>query len=550
MYTDILNIGLGFLEGFALIISPCILPILPIILAGSLTGGKKRPLGIIAGFVLVFSLFTFFSRKLVEYSGIDLNLIRQLSYAILILLGLIMVSNYLSEKFSLFTQGFARVGSNWPSNSKPRTDFISGLLFGSLVALVWTPCAGPILAAVIVQTVIQRTTVLSFLTLMAFAVGAAGPMLVIALFGRSIMPKFSFFKTHTLLFRKILGAIILLAVLSMIYFTNNLSFLSSNNTETPSGFHLEQGLIRPYSTPAIGGITAWINSQPLQLSALKGKVVLIDFWTYSCINCIRTLPYLKDWYAKYHDQGLVIIGIHTPEFDFEKNLSSVKEAVSKEGILYPVALDNQFITWRNFNNSYWPAHYLINKKGEVVYTHFGEGEYGITESNIRFLLGLNQPLTTHTAPAAVSDTQTPETYFGYDRAQAYSSPDKMSKGHQATYHFSQKLPLNAWSLQGGWTIAANRIISTAAQAALRIHFSAGKVYIVMGSTTSQPIKATLLLNGKTISSHSGKDVKDSSITIKDHRLYEALNFTQQEEGILELQASSPGLEIYTFTFGK
>lgn len=551
MYQDLFNLILSFLEGLALIISPCILPILPIILAGSLTGSKKRPLGIIVGFVLLFSLFTFFSRQLVEYSGVDLGLIRHVAYGLLLLLGLVMMSTYLTEKFILLTQGLTRLGSHL-SSSKPATeDFLSGLIFGSLVALIWTPCAGPILAAVIVQTVIQKTTFMSFLTILAFAIGAAGPMLIIALCGRSIMPKLNFFKTHPLLFRKLLGAIIMVTVFYLLYFEGSAALPSTNNRPTKTALELQQGLIYSYPAPAIDGISAWINSQPLQLQALKGKVVLIDFWTYSCINCLRTLPYLKDWYNKYHDQGLVIIGVHSPEFDFEKDLANVKAAVAKDGILYPVALDNQFVTWRNFKNSYWPAHYLINKNGDLVYVHFGEGAYDTTENNIRFLLGLKGPtLTTATSEGPAAPALTPETYLGYARAEQFSSPETITKNVSRPYTFPAELAINAWALQGPWEINSDRIVATGKNAILKLHFLAGKVFIVMGSANSQPLRVNLLLNGETVVSPKGKDVVQSTIEVRGPRLYEALVLDHPMEGILQISPSAPGLEVYTFTFGR
>ncbi len=216
MRVELINIGLAFLEGFALIISPCILPILPIILSGSLEGGKKRPLGIIIGFVLVFALFTLFSKKLVELSGLDLNLIRNISFVLLLALGIVMISTYLTEKFSHLTQRLANVGSSFTVVNNPEGGFFSGILFGGLVGFIWTPCAGPILAAVIVQTVIQQTTLNSFLTLLSFGIGAAVPMLIIALLGRRILTQFSFFRNRASFFRKILGVIIIASVIFMI----------------------------------------------------------------------------------------------------------------------------------------------------------------------------------------------------------------------------------------------------------------------------------------------------------------------------------------------
>lgn len=551
MQSDFITIILGFIEGFALIISPCILPILPIVLAGSLAGSKKRPLGIIIGFTLSFALVAFFSRKFVQYTGIDLNTIRHLSYLILLLLGLIMISSYLTEKFSRLTQNLANVGSSFSSVINPQGGFYSGLLVGGLIAIIWTPCAGPILAAVIVQTVIQKTTIISFFTLLAFALGAIIPMFIIALYGRKIIETFGFFKQKAVLFRKTLGVIIIASVGYMIYQDEGYAVPSAApETTIRTATNLEDGLWIPYKAPEIEGISAWINSPPLKIGELRGKVVLIDFWTYSCINCVRTLPYLKDWYNKYHDKGLVIIGVHSPEFDFEKNLANVETAVKRDGILYPVALDNNFETWRNFNNHYWPAHYLINKKGEVVYQHFGEGSYDVTENNIRFLLGvdnLSQVKATTSEP--YSYFETPETYLGYARADRSSSPS-LTHDEIAQYHFPAELPKNAWALQGAWQVNEDKIISAAANAALKIHFNARKVFIVMGNSTQKPIKVQLLLNNKPLTADKGKEVNNSSILVDKDSIYEAVTEKQFTDGVLEIIATEPGVEIYTFTFGN
>ncbi len=250
MNTALINIALAFLEGFALIISPCILPILPIILSGSLEGGKKRPVGIIVGFVLMFALFTFFSKQLVALSGVDLNLIRLISFGLLLLLGIIMVSSFLTEKFSRITQRLANVGSSLHIVNNPQGGFFSGILFGGLVGLIWTPCAGPILAAVIVQTVIQQTTLSSFFTVLFFGLGAAIPMLFIALLGRQILTKFSFLRDHAGLFRKILGVIIIISVLFMIagdWFYAAVK--QARQTTVMSEINLGYAQLKPFSSP-------------------------------------------------------------------------------------------------------------------------------------------------------------------------------------------------------------------------------------------------------------------------------------------------------------
>lgn len=540
MAANFINIFLGFIEGFGLIISPCILPVLPIFLAASLAGSNKRPLGMIVGFTLFFALLIFFSRQLVNYLGLNFEVIRSLSYAILLLLGLIMLSSYLTEKFSQITQGLTRVGTVFSAKNKTQGGFGKGLVLGGLIAIIWTPCAGPILAAIIVQTVVQQTTALSFFTLLAFALGAVIPLFIISLYGQKIMSTFMFFKTRAELFRKCLGAVIIASVVYMMYFANTVVSPSTRQSGIKASIALIGGLWHPYPEPQIAGITAWLNSPPLRLSDLKGKVVLIDFWTYSCINCLRSLPYVKDWYYHYQDKGLVVIGIHTPEFDFEKDLRNVSAAVQRDGILYPVALDNQFATWINFNNHYWPAHYLINKQGEVVYEHFGEGSYDVTENNIRFLLGINELATLNTeAGEPVAYLQTPETYLGYERADAHLSPNVI-KDKKYKYHFSSSLPVNTWSLEGFWQVNAHSITAVEANAALKIHFKARKVFIVMGNNTTKPIQVKVHLNNG----------EEKSLSVDKYSIYTAVSQQQFSSGYLEIIAMEPGIKIYTFTFGN
>ncbi len=552
MQSDMVSIGLALIEGFALIISPCILPILPIMLAGSLTGSKKRPFGIITGFVLIFAIFTYFSRKFVQYAGIDTNLIRHLSYAILLILAIIMLIPYLTEKFSFYTRRLTSTGENLASAMNSQGGFFGGFLFGGLTAIIWTPCAGPILAAVIVQTVIQQTNSMSFFILLSFGVGAALPMLLIALFGRTLMTKLSYVKSHTALFRKILGAFIILSIAYMIYFEGGVGQTHAEVIpNSTTAMTLQKGLTNPYPAPEIEGIDGWINSPPLQLSALKGSVVLIDFWTYSCINCVRTIPYLNNWYNKYHDKGLIIIGIHTPEFDFEKDINNVQNAVKKEGIQYPVALDSHFVTWQNFNNRFWPAHYLIDKKGDVVYTHFGEGDYDVTENNIRYLLNIQGAATELSLKEnAIAEDETEETYLGYDRALHFSSLEAVKKDKPFQYSFPKTLHANAWALQGIWTIMPDKVISSEKNAAVEIQFHARKVYVVMGNSTNKKIYANLLLNGDPIITLKGKDVVNSKIVVDKHNLYETVVLNKSESGVLQINSSAPGLEIYTFTFGE
>jgi cytochrome c biogenesis protein CcdA/thiol-disulfide isomerase/thioredoxin len=554
MIDIVINSGLAFAEGFALIASPCILPILPIFLSSSLESSKKRPLGIICGFVLTFAVFTLITRKLVQILGIDSSVIRNISFVILILLGLIMISDYLGDKFSMLTRRLSNVGASSKAINNSEGGFGSGLLFGVLIGIIWAPCGGPILSAVILQTVLQKTTFNSFLILLFFGLGAGIPMLLIAIFGRLLMARIGFIKQRTELIRKILGFIIIAGVGLMIYqdhYTIPTFSAPQKNADTFQ-MNLINPLAKPYPARPITGITNWLNSDPLTLSALKGKVVLIDFWTYSCINCVRTLPTIESWYDKYHDKGLVIIGVHTPEFDFEKNLMNVQQAVAKYGIKYPVALDSNYGTWQSFGNQYWPAQYLIDKEGNVVYEHFGEGEDDVTENNIRFLLGLNK-ITNESAnsdnPADIYKNQTPETYLGYDRADHYHSPERVSEDTAIDYTFPQLLPNNGWALEGKWIITSSDATAVSNPASVKIKFHAKKVYVVLGNSANKTLKVNVLLNGEQVIDEKGADVHDSALAVLNHGLYEVVNQKQSQTGVLEL-TTEQGLEVYTFTFGN
>jgi len=542
MTNQLLTSALAFAEGFALIMSPCILPILPIILASSLTGSKQRPLGIICGFVITFALFSYFAHTLVLYTHINLTLIREVAYALLVVFGLTLMSNYLSERFSQLATQWTTLGQNRLRASTLRQDFFGGLWVGMLVSLLWTPCARPILASVLVQLVIQQEHWTGFFILLSFALGAAIPMLIIAWYSIKLKDSFLFFKKHALLYRRVLGLVIILNVGYMIAQELGYTYyptVTQGGVRTTKNY-LQNGLWRPYPAPAIEGINTWINSPPLTLSSLKGSVVLVDFWAYSCINCIRTIPYLNYWYQKYHDQGLEIIGVHSPEFDFEQDVENVNKAVEHDHIHYPVALDNHLITWKKYSNHFWPALYLINKEGKVVYEHFGEGADDRTENNIRFLLG--QPYSTETVDVhkpTATDTPTPETYLGYDRAEANAN-DQLIPNQTAHYTFPKKLDKNQWALQGDWQVNPDKVTAMQANASVALHFKAKQVYVVMGNKMKQPNHLTVVLTS-TGTTHQ--------IKVENYSIYKVLSLPQFTEGLVQITTNEPGLELYTFTFG-
>ncbi len=548
---NIVEIGLAFLEGVALIVSPCILPVLPLVLAASVEGGRRRPYGIIIGFVAAFSLFAIVLRELITLLNLDVELVRNASLVLLTLFGLILLSEKLSEKFSAMTSWAATIGNNL--SSKGGEGLLSGVFIGSLIGFVWTPCAGPILAAVLVQVIRQQSDFGGDLIIIAFALGAGLPMLLISIFGRKVMKKMSFFTRHAEGVRKTFGVLILLAVAYIAAGTQALAFFGSSTSveQTPTGeLSLQHALDKPYPAPEFVGLQNWINSEPLTMEKLKGKVVLVDFWTYSCINCIRTLPYITEWDRKYRNQGLVIVGVHSPEFDFERKLDNVKAAVTEYGIHYPVAQDNNFDTWDRFKNRYWPAHYLIDRDGNVVYTHFGEGQYDVTENNIRYLLGIQgkASMSEQEKMNRAAD-QTPETYLGYQRASTFVGNVKVIGDEPMDFTFPEFIPGNDWALNGRWTVEGERIISEEKGAALRLNFKSSKVFLVLGSHTGKPIHVTVRLNGQAVGTYGGKDVVDGTVTVDRNTLYELVNQKSPNKGLLEIESDAPGLEAYAFTFG-
>ncbi len=547
-----LDIGLAFLEGLALIASACILPVLPLILAASVGGGRARPYGIIIGFVLAFALFAILARKIVALLGVELDTIKNVSLALLALLGLTLLSSRLSEKFSSLTQGAADFGNRLAARGEQMfgAGLLGGVVIGSLIGLVWTPCAGPILAAVLVQVIRQQNDLASDAVILAFGLGASVPMLAIALTGRTLMNKLSFFAKRAESVRRAFGVLILLSVAYIASGFDVGSAFTGRRASANGELRLTHALAVPYAAPQFAGIDAWLNSPPLTMQGLKGKVVLVDFWTYSCINCVRTLPYLTDWDAKYRDKGLVIVGVHSPEFEFERKLDNVRAAVAQFGIHYPVALDNHLDTWVNFDNHYWPAHYLIDRTGQVVYTHFGEGEYDVTENNIRYLLGLKQAaeLIQVEGPTFALG-QTPETYLGYGRADSFGGRERVLRDAVESYRFPLFLPGDQWALSGSWRVERERIVAMEKGAALRLNFKARKVVLVLGNANGRPVRVTLKLNGEDVGASAGKDAPKGALTVTRHTLYELIDQKVPKNSLLEIDVDEPGLEAYAFTFG-
>lgn len=308
------------------------------------------------------------------------------------------------------------------------------------------------------------------------------------------------------------------------------------------------------SMPTIDGIASWINSEPLTNEALKGKVVLVDFWTYSCINCIRTLPYIADWWTKYQDEHFVIIGIHAPEFEFEKDRNNVIAAAQKYNLTFPIAQDNNHVTWNHFRNRYWPAKYLFDQEGKLRYVHFGEGNYTETESAIQSLLAVNDDMS-HFEEPNLQSINSPETYFGYWRSEHFASPEKAEHDATSTYSFAESLKPNQWDLQGNWLVSEQFVEAQEPGARLRFHYSASKANLVMAINDQTIQDVAIYLDGQRVpDEYLGKHVQydqDDNETIAKvslSDLYELIAGTPGEH-ILEIESLGEGLQIYAITFG-
>ncbi|TSC87713.1 MAG: hypothetical protein G01um101416_393 [Microgenomates group bacterium Gr01-1014_16] len=545
----ILLIFFAFLAGFVTILSPCILPVLPVVLSGSVGGGKRRPFGIVAGFVASFTFFTLFLSFLVKATGISADSLRLLSVIVIFSFGLSLIL----PGFQAFIEKlFARL---LQLKSTDREGFTGGLILGLGLGLLWTPCVGPILASVISLALTGSVNFTALGITLAYSLGTAIPMFIVIYTGRQILGRLQPYST---LIQKTFGVIMIATALALYLnldrklqtyilqtFPNygvGLTRLEDNplvqkqlgqlrTTPMPKskiGQPMNEFLpaVLPNYGPAPELIPGgqWFNSQPLKLSDLKGKVILIDFWTYTCINCIRTLPYLKSWDEKYRDKGLVIIGVHTPEFEFEKNPANVQKAITDFGLKYPVMQDNDYATWNAYQNRYWPAKYLIDKDGRIRYTHFGEGEYDATEKTIQQLLAVDMPVAN---PVYQISTRTPELYIGSSRYQS-----------------------GFIEFTGQWKNFEEYRQGTPPTAQLTLDFNAKDVYLVMGPQRSYG-EIKLELDDQPVSSQfAGADVKDGSVQVVSQRAYHLIHLPQSAKHTLKITVTDVfSIEFFAFTFG-
>jgi cytochrome c biogenesis protein CcdA/thiol-disulfide isomerase/thioredoxin len=544
----------AFLAGIFTVLSPCILPILPILLSAGTQQGKLRPLGIISGLICSFTFFTLSLTALVFATGVSPTILRHVAVAVVFVFGLVMIFPKLSEWFAKLTTPVASLGQRIQGTSAS-SGFGKGFILGIALGLLWTPCAGPILAAITTLVATQGVNFSTFLVTVAYSIGAGIPMFLIAYGGNKIIQSSRLLSSHAEGIRQFFGCLMVFAAVAiglnwdMLLQQKIVSVLPPVVVEdlpvvrrqldtltqqaTPLRFVESEKLSDFGKAPEPVGIVNWINSPPLSLMQLRGKVVLIDFWTYSCINCLRTLPYIKQWYADYKDDGLVIIGVHTPEFEFEKEPKNVAKAVMNLGIDYPVAQDNNFKTWLAYNNQYWPAHYLIDQKGNLRMVHFGEGGYVATENAIRELLG-KPPLDKKEQERQIV-ILSPETYLGLHRGGSYAKEVALQPNALAFYDYKEPLHDDQVGLKGKWRAESERITAESDSSYLDLNFRASKVYLVLSGKSSEPVKVYL------------DNKEQESFLVDGDRKYDVVSTSY---GRHHLSLKVPyGVSAYVFTFG-
>jgi cytochrome c biogenesis protein CcdA/thiol-disulfide isomerase/thioredoxin len=569
--------------GAATAVTPCVLPVLPALLSAGAVGGRRRPLGIVTGLAITFAVTIAGLASVIDGVGVADGAARKIAIAVLFAAGVALLVPAVGDRIEARLSRLARFG--------PRsrgTGFWSGLVVGGALGFLYAPCAGPILAAVVSVGVTQGSSTRIIALAIAYSLGSASVLLVLALGGRRLAARLRSAARGPALQRAV-GAVLvvtagLMAANLDVRFQTALanhfpSFVVNPTKSLETSNAVEDRLaeirgrsrfdsaaatrvaVKRSSLPALGPAPdftdnqRWFNTpggRPLTLRALRGHVVLIDFWTYTCINCIRTLPEVKAWYARYRHDGLVVVGVHTPEFDFEKDAGNVAAAIRQNGLGYPVAQDNDYGTWNAWGNQYWPAKYLIDAHGQVRYTHFGEGGYGTTESAIRSLLAeASHTQLGRRARARVevpsARLETPETYLGYARADRVL-PKRLRPGTRRYQPFEEHLPLNHLTFGGSWMIGAEAATATGGSS-LRFAFDARRVFLVLGSRGGAPRRLQVLIDGHPVpQTLAGSDVRGGVATVRRQRLYRLIDLPQVGRHELALRIAR-GISGYAFTFG-
>lgn len=564
---------IAFISGLITILAPCIWPLLPVVLSASALGGRRRALGISLGIVSSFGVFTLLTSYLVSLLAFDANILRIFAVSVIGLLGMTLLVPALSKRFEAQVSGFS---GKFGSKLQVTGGFWGGLILGLALGVVWTPCAGPILATIATLAATKAVNLQIVIVTFVYCFGIGIPLFVLASFGSKIFAKSKFVGGYTGRLQQIFGAVMILTALAI--FTNydkvlELKLLSSFPSYSQlldkfeglaggqlnsikgkggsTGQKIQSSNLRNYGpVPEFAGIANWLNSNSLTMSQLRGKVVLVDFWTYTCINCIRTLPYVTSWYEKYKDRGFVVVGVHTPEFEFEKNTANVAAALKQYKINYPVAQDNDYKTWNAYSNQYWPAHYLIDARGNVRDFHFGEGDYDKTEEAIKQLLveagsAVDSNLVNF-ADQTPKTELTAETYLGMRKMERFASNEQVRGGMQ-NFTLPNSLSQDHFAYQGSWDVQAE-FAKAQSGSELFFNFNAAKVFLVMHPAVfGETVK--VYLDGKLVDDLArGDDVRGGQVTLDRDRLYNLINLKAPGRHLLRLEFGG-GTSVYAFTFG-
>jgi cytochrome c biogenesis protein CcdA/thiol-disulfide isomerase/thioredoxin len=586
---------LAYLGGVLTIVSPCILPVLPFLFARADRPFLKSGLPMLAGMAITFAAIATLAALGGGWAVAANQTGRTVAVLLLALFGLSLLIPELADRLS---RPLVALGSRLSASvDEQGAAVIPSLLLGVATGLLWAPCAGPILGLILTGAALEGASLKTSLLLLAYAAGAATSLALALAVGGKVFAAMKKSLGAGEWIRRGLGLAVLVAAVAILAGADTGFLTRASLTNTAS---LEQGLVDKFQPPAaptdsvlmsdeagggpgmmmmmkgkeggdtlpvegnlpsLSGAVQWLNSPPLTAEALQGKVVVIDFWTYSCINCLRALPYVNNWAEKYKDHGLVVIGVHAPEFAFEKDPANVKKAVADLKIGYPVALDNDYAIWRAFNNHYWPAHYFIDASGKIRHHHFGEGDYEGSEKVIRQLLTeagqTDLPPEGMTAQAAgaqaapdLADAQSPETYVGFERAESFASPGGAVE-NAAHIYSAGALGLNQWGLSGEWTVEPERAVLDKKDGAISYRFHARDLHLVLGPSGAQPVHFRVTIDGAAPGVNHGADIDaDGNGTVTGQRLYQLIRQSGPiADHVFEIRFSDPGAQAYAFTFG-
>jgi cytochrome c biogenesis protein CcdA/thiol-disulfide isomerase/thioredoxin len=592
----------AYLGGVLTILSPCILPVLPFVFARADRPFRSHGLPMLAGMALAFSAIA----TLAAVGGnwvVTLNQYgRYAAIAMLALFGVTLLFPSVADRLTrpLVSLGMRLSGQE---QAQAKASVFSALMLGVGTGLLWAPCAGPILGLILTGAALNGASFGTSLLLLAYAAGACTSLAAALLFGGRVFSAMKGSLHAGEWLRRVAGVAVLAGVgaialgldtglLSRISFGTTSALekalvekidakpslpasqadagvdrgglmLTAAQPEAPAPRKPALALRDEGAIPPLAGAIEWINSPPLTAEGLRGKVVLVDFWTYSCINCLRTLPYIRAWAEKYKDAGLVVLGVHTPEFAFEKLPSNVRRATKDLGVGFPVAVDSNYAIWRAFGNQYWPALYFVDAQGRIRHHQFGEGMYEKSEQVIQQLLAeaghgavpgqLVAPVGQGTqAAAAETLPESGETYLGYERANNFASPGGIASDRARTYQAPASLRLNQWALDGEWTVDAERARLERPDGRIAYRFHARDLHLVIGpAANGKPVRFRVRIDGKPPLADHGDDTDAQGNGVVDaQRLYQLVRRKADEKDrLFEIEFLDPGAQAFVFTFG-